>query len=204
MYKFEVKAAEAVSTVFHPVIMPLAGFVIIIYSGTYAGNLEPAARGNLILLLAGLTVVLPLIFIPLYMYVKLIKDVTMEDRRERLVPMYITLACYLFAFILIRNMPLSNIYNNFMVGVCLTLLLVIIVSMYWKISMHMAGLGGVVALILYLSFRLSTDLMIFLIVSLLASGFTACARLITGSHTPAQVYAGFALGFITIGAGIMV
>jgi hypothetical protein len=204
MDKFEKKLAAVISTVLHPVIMPLAGFVVILYSGTYPGNMEPGTKINLIMLVAGLTVILPLIFIPLYLYVRIIRELTMDNRRERLVPMYITLACYLFSFMLLRNMPLNNIYNNFMVGVCLTLLLVILVSMFWKISMHMAGLGGIVALVLFLSLGLNSDLMVYLVLSILAGGLAGYARLITGAHTPAQVYCGFALGFATIGLSMLV
>ena len=204
MSNTEKKFAEIISVLLHPVLMPLAGFLIIMYSGTYVGGMEADVKNFLIIIISGLTIVLPLIFIPLYLYIKLIRNVTMTNRRDRVVPFYITLVFYLIAFLLLRNLPLNNLYNNFMVGTCLTLLLIIIFSLFWKISIHMAGLGGIVALILYLSFRLDTDLMLYLVIAIFLSGAAAYARLATGAHTPLQVCAGFTLGLVTIASSLTV
>jgi len=204
MNKTEKTFAEIISVLLHPLLMPMAGYVIMMYSGTYLAGLETGVKTFLLVIVTSLTLVLPLVFIPLYLYTKIIRSVTMENRRDRVVPFYITLVFYIMAFMILKNLPLDNLYINFMVGTCLTLLVVIIISLFWKISIHLAGLGGIVALILFLSFRLNTDLMLYLVAAIFLSGAAAYARLLLGAHTPLQVYTGFLAGFVTIGASLLV
>ena len=70
------------------------------------------------------------------------------------------------------------------------------ISYFWKISAHLVGWGGLVGLILILSLRFNTDLMLFLILAILSSGFIGFARLKLEAHNPLQVYSGFLLGFV--------
>ena len=62
----------------------------------------------------------------------------------------------------------------------------------------MVGWGGIVGLVLSLSLRFSTDLMLFLILAILVSGCIGFARLRLNAHNPLQVYAGFLVGFLTV------
>jgi membrane-associated phospholipid phosphatase len=112
--------------------------------------------------------------------------------------MYITLIFYLAAYFLIRKLPVSAVYQRFLFGACLSILLVLAVSYFWKISTHLVGWGGLTGLILILSLRFHTDLMLLLIISLLLSGSVAFARLKLDAHTPMQVYTGFLLGLLTM------
>jgi membrane-associated phospholipid phosphatase len=69
--------------------------------------------------------------------------------------------------------------------------------------MHMVALGGLIALILYISFYLKVNLSFYLILAVLASGITGTARLLLNAHTPGEVYSGFILGFAVV-VGTMV
>jgi hypothetical protein len=59
----------------------------------------------------------------------------------------------------------------------------------------MIGLGGIVGLIISLSLTLHSNVIGYLMLFLLLSGLAATARLLLGSHSPAQIYTGFAVGF---------
>lgn len=195
MIEFERRAAHIISFLFHPLLMPLIGFLIINHSGTYVASLDYRLQRFISTVFFGLTFVLPLTFIPLYYYTRLIRSLKMPDKRDRIIPFFITLIFYLIAYLLIQQTQVSRVYHNFMLASCLTLFLVFVISFFWKISVHLAGLGGIVALIFCLSVLLETDLMSWLIISILAAGVTAYARLRLRAHDPLQVYAGFLLGF---------
>jgi membrane-associated phospholipid phosphatase len=60
----------------------------------------------------------------------------------------------------------------------------------------MVGWGGLVGLILSLSLRFNTDLVLFLILAILFSGIVGFARLKLTAHSPMQVYMGFLIGFL--------
>ena len=71
-----------------------------------------------------------------------------------------------------------------------------LISLRWKISAHLTGMGGLCAFIAVLSttYGASPSVMWVLIASVLISGIVGVARLGLGSHTPAQAGAGFLLG----------
>jgi len=131
-------------------------------------------------------------------YTHLAKNLEFSERRERQLPLYITLFFYVATYILIRKLPVSQVYQRFIFSACLSVLFVLAISYFWKISAHMVGWGGLVGLIVVLSFRFDSDLMLFLIISILLAGITAFARLRLDEHKPVQIYSGFLIGFLTI------
>jgi membrane-associated phospholipid phosphatase len=198
----EKRIAKAISYLFHPLVMPFLGFLVISHSGTYAASIDKGLNNYLGFMIFGITLVLPVTFIPLYFYTRLIKSVGMENRNDRVIPFFITTVFYFIAFVMVHKTPVSRIYSNFMLAACLSVFLVFVISVFWKISIHLAGLGGIVGLIICLSMMLDADLILLLAVSVFLAGITAYARLRLNAHTPAQVYAGFMLGLITM-LGVM-
>jgi len=191
----EKRIAEIISVLLHPLLMPTIGFLLIINSGTYVASLDYDQKSYMIFVVVGLTFLLPASFIPLYLFARLIKRISMPDKRDRIVPLYITLTCYLVAFLLIQKVPVSRIFQSYMLAACLILFFVMVISHFWKISAHLAGLGGIVALILSLSILLDADLILYMALSILLTGIAAYARLKINAHDPLQVYSGFLLGF---------
>src|SRR3972149_9728143 len=99
---------------------------------------------------------------------------------------------------MVRKLPVSSVYQRFLFASCISVLLVLTISYFWKISAHLVGWGGLTGLIASLSLRFHTDLMIFLIIALILSGITAFARLRLNAHNQSQVYSGFLLGILTV------
>ena len=58
----------------------------------------------------------------------------------------------------------------------------------------MTGLGGLTAFIFITSMYMEVNLLLFLILSIAASGIAASSRLHLSAHTPAEVVAGFVMG----------
>jgi len=194
----EKRLTQLISIIFHPIIMPVAGLIIISNSGIYASVIEPSLRNYLYFVFITFTVLLPLALVPLYYYTGLVKNINMSGKNERLVPFYITLILYFAAYLLVKSLPLSRIYDKFMLSACTTLSIVFIVSIFWKISAHMAGVGGITGLLAVLSYIFNADMMFFLITLIIVAGLTGYARLQEGSHSPLQVYIGFLAGFLTV------
>ncbi len=68
----------------------------------------------------------------------------------------------------------------------------------------MVGLGGLIALIIFISFYLKVNLSFYLILTVLFTGLTGTARLLLKAHTPVEVYSGFILGFAVVLATMMI
>jgi hypothetical protein len=196
----EKRIASFISYVSHPLLMPMIGLLVISNSGTYAADLDPRFTNFIYLSVFLLTFMIPVAMMLLFYFTRLTKSLQFSERRERLFPLYVTLFFYIATYILIRKLPVSQVYQRFIFSACLSVLFVLAISYFWKISAHLVGWGGVVGLIVVLSFRFDTDLMLFLIIAIVAAGVTAFARLKLNEHIPGQVYSGFMVGFFTITA----
>jgi membrane-associated phospholipid phosphatase len=196
--EIEKKIAEVLSYIAHPLFIPLLGLVVISNSGTYAADLDPRFTHFIYLAVFIFTLLLPAGLIPLFYYSGMVRNIQLSERRERLIPMYITLVFYVAAYLLIRKLPVSMVYQRYLFAGCLSILLLLAVSYFWKISAHLMGWGGLVSLIVCLSLRFNTDLMLFLIFSIFMTGCVGSARLRLDAHNPLQVFAGFLLGFLTV------
>jgi len=194
----EKRIASIISYIFHPLLMPMVGLVVISNSGTYAADLDHRFTNFIYLSTFLLTFMIPVALMPLLYYTGMAGSMQFSQRRERLFPLYLTLFFYIAAYLLIRKLPVSLVYQRFMFAACLSVLLVLATSYFWKISAHLVGWGGVVGLIAILSYRFGSDMMIFLVVAILFTGITAFARLRLNEHVPLQVYSGFLLGILTI------
>jgi membrane-associated phospholipid phosphatase len=73
-----------------------------------------------------------------------------------------------------------------------------IISLRWKISNHMASIGGLTGALIALSLRLEINTSYILALVFLFAGLIGTARLILKKHNPLQIYAGYALGFFVM------
>ena len=83
-----------------------------------------------------------------------------------------------------------------MIGALIILFIAHAITLRWKISIHMLGIGGLTGALIGLSQRFQYDHFIMISVVVLLAGFVGYARLKTNSHNFQQVYAGFIIGLI--------
>ena len=198
------KAAPLISNLFHPLIMPSLGLLIILNSGTYLALLDPAAKRAIMFVMALGTLIFPLMMLPVLQYRTLIlKNGQEATKEERLVPQVIVLVLYIITFVYFKRLPLSQVIHAYVLSVAGTFFLVILVNLKFRISIHAAALGGLTGLIIALIFLYETPLHGFLMLSFLAGGLTGSSRLALGDHW-GEVLSGFLLGFVVVILTILV
>ena len=192
------KTALLITYLFHPLLMPTIGLLIILNSGTYLALHDPAAKRAIMFVMALGTLVFPLMMLPVLQYRTLVVRNGQEaTRTEKMVPQLIILVLYIITFVYFRKLPLGQVIHAYVLAVSLTLLLVIVLNLKLKVSIHTAGLGGITGLILALIFLFDTPLQGFLILTLFAGGLTGSSRLARGDHW-GQVLGGFLLGMAVV------
>jgi membrane-associated phospholipid phosphatase len=160
-------------------------------------SLLPSDIKRIILLVIGAnTLGLPLLMMPLFIQFGVIKNLKMESNKERVLPLTFTLIPYFLSVYFLVKLPIPFIISAFMLGASLTVASCLIITYWWKISIHLVGIGGLIGFLIAFSIRLYTDVLFFLLISILIAGLLASARLYTKAHKPLQVYLGFMLGFI--------
>jgi membrane-associated HD superfamily phosphohydrolase len=142
---------------------------------------------------------IPLTLIPVFLYFRQIRKIEMDQKRERLVPLFLTMICLFIGYYLVAKFSPIRVINIFLLASSVIAFLILIISVFWKISIHMAGIGGITALIAVLSYSYKIDMTIMLCIIILISGIIASARLAMGAHSPLELLAGFAIGLVTVG-----
>jgi hypothetical protein len=192
------KIALVITVLLHPLLMPFLGLLIIFRADTYMSFIEHRLLIKILIFIFVLTVALPLSFLPFYLYARLVRKVEMNSTRERVIPYFLTFILFYIAHFMVKKLPLNDIYSLFLFAVSVSVLVMSIITYFWKISAHMVGIGGITGLIISLSLRYGANYMVMLIVAIILAGITGYSRLMLASHKPSQVYSGFALGFFII------
>lgn len=125
-----------------------------------------------------------------------ISSYRVDDRRERLLPLLVGAICYLLCAITLAKIPSVVFLRKFMVAAACCEVLCLVVSLRWKISLHLTGMGAVVALLVVMNIAGVGHMLIPLSVAILGAGALASARLYLGCHNGMQVLAGFGGGFL--------
>jgi hypothetical protein len=186
--------ARIVSFIFHPLLMPSAGLLLLFNSGTYLEFLTFNQKKAIFLILLTGTAILPLTIIPVMLFQRMISSIRMENTRERVMPLSITVIFYGFTWYLLNKLNAPGLITIYSITASITVLLCAVISMKWMISLHMTALGALAGMVLAVSMRFNINLILYLSVIFLISGVAGWARLSLKAHTPAQVYTGFGGG----------
>jgi membrane-associated phospholipid phosphatase len=126
----------------------------------------------------------------------MISSITLEKREERKYPIIVTVIFYVSNYYFLSKVHLPAPYLFFLLAGMFSLLTTLIVTYFWKISMHMTGIGGLCGAFLLLGIVWPVDIRFILAGLFVIAGMTGTSRLLLNAHTPAQVAAGFFAGFL--------
>lgn len=187
--------AKALSYVFHPLLIPTLGFLLLMNSGFYFTMLSFEAKKFIMIIVVLSTLVLPLTGIGLMMLVTRFK-LNLDKASDRIIPLLNTALFYYLGFYFLGKLPVYPIYRIMLISSVLTIAVLLFITIRWKISAHLAAIGGLIGVFLALSLRLHFNGSMLICLLLLVAGVVGTSRIILEKHRPLQVYAGFILGFL--------
>ncbi len=191
----EKNLAKLLSIIFHPLLFPTIGILVLLNSGTVLEYLPFQAKKVIFLIVLVSTFVLPLTFVPFFIFQKIIKDVQMDNHRERLIPLFVTSILYFFSYYLLIRLGAPITISKFILTAGISVFALFLFTIKWKISAHMIGIGGLTGAIIAFSFMLNVNLEIFIIISIVLSGLLGYSRLKLSSHKQFEIYTGWITGF---------
>jgi len=103
----------------------------------------------------------------------------------------------------LRNIQAPEIISSFISGCFIATVTAAIINIWWKISLHAIGMGGITGLLVIitvLKFCYPENL---IFQAILYSGIVATARLWLNTHNLLQIVAGYVLGYIIITVSIL-
>jgi hypothetical protein len=199
MKNFQQSFAQIFSFVFHPLLIPTIGFLLLFFSDFYFTILPFSIKRFILLVVFGSTCVLPALSIYLLSLNQKF-DIKMEKNTDRIMPLMLSSIFYFTGYLILKKLPVFQIFSLFLIASVLVQIALLIITLRWKISAHLAAIGGLLGGFLGLSFRLQENPFYILIFLILISGALGTARLILEKHTRPQIYAGFLLGFFIMNA----
>lgn len=190
--------SKLVSYIFHPLLIPTFGLILLFNTGSYLSYLPFNAQRAIYIIVFISTFILPLSFMPFFLYTEKISSIFLHKKKERLIPLIITVIFYFFAYYILTNLNAPKIIRLFMFGGTCSVLLALLITYFWKISTHAMGIGGLLALAIIISFRLMVDLNLIIMSLILICGIIGTARIYLQAHNPLQVFSGLMLGFLSV------
>ncbi len=196
---FITRCANIISWVFVPLLMPVYG-IMLIFSLSFLAYAPFHTKLVFTLIVFGANFIVPMLLVLLLKKMKLIDDIGLNGRRERLIPYIITIVCLgstgLFLYFKMAPLWVAMFYA----GGALAALINLIVNFRWKISAHAAGIAGVVAMLIQVIKEgpSSEGMEWWIVGAIVTAGLLGSARVWLGRHTLMQVLAGSAVGFLSV------
>jgi hypothetical protein len=191
--------AEIISVVFHPVFMPLV-MAIVLYRINPAGfsGLTSKQLGLLFLNIGITTLFFPLFSILLMKPLGFISSYKLPTARERTIPLMATMIFYFWVSHVFNSMPgvVPFILKVLLLGNFWGIILIFLVNIFTKISMHTSAAGGMIGIIIVLMITSNTNLIMPLFAALIIAGVIGTARMIVGAHQRGDVWLGYIIGIL--------
>ncbi len=192
-------AARWISILLHPLFMPVYTLVLAFrLDFNLSFFLPPVVLWVTLGMVFVMTVLFPLTSVLMLLRGGLVETLEMRTRKERIAPYVMTLFYYSLAYWLLRKTEHHGATYAMLFGAILAVGLTTVITLRWKISAHMVGIGGLLGALTGLFLLHGTFNIQVLAIVIVIVGVLGTARLVDSDHDPAQVHIGALLGFLVM------
>ncbi len=193
--------SQIISTLLSPLLVPVYGVALAFWCSMLA--VAPlGVRLRLTVVAFIITCLMPVLVIFLLHKLGIVKDRQLNDRTERTLPYIAVALSYAGCAWTLWNANAPSWLWLFMAGGVAAVIVNIVVNRWWKISAHLAAMGGLVALVFRIAVEnlalASVNYLAVVSVVVIAAGLVGSARIYLGRHTLMQVFAGALNGFLCV------
>ena len=189
--------SDIISLIFHPLLITSYVFGIVLFEYPYLNIPNIEYKYILLALVFVCTFIIPSLIIYTLKKSNIITSIRLENRKERLIPFLFTIGVYVYTFFLLKNQSYyDQLFSNIILVITISLVAILLITLFWKISAHGIGMGGLTGLIFWIHFTSPSYHNELIIISLLGTASVMSARLYLRAHTSSQVYFGYLVGFV--------
>ena len=116
-------------------------------------------------------------------------------REQRYMPLLLTIFSYFFCAIIMYKRDLPWYMNGIILASLMILFVNFIINARWRVSEHMAAIGGVMAGVIAFSSLFLYDPTKWICIFTLIAGALGSARMILGHNNLGEIFGGFFIGF---------
>lgn len=203
--------ANTISVIFHPLFLAFVLVALTYRIDEYAYYInDERGIGAFLIMSFFMMVVFPAVSIAMLAGLNFISKVSMPKREDRIIPLIITLALYIWYYINVtNNAAFPNSLRFVSLGLCLSVGASFFINNFTKISLHAVGIAGLtmalgillmsaskgyidIDLLFLGEYRVSA---IFVLLScVVLCGCVGTSRLYLRAHHPQEIYGGYLVG----------
>ncbi|HTI14393.1 MAG TPA: hypothetical protein VL461_07470 [Dictyobacter sp.] len=180
-HPFSLQAARFISTVLSPAIIALPVLLLVALS-THQSNALLSALIAIFFLSIG-----PMIYIGIGVRMGKFTDIDVSVRSQRTGPFLFGLGSCLLGFMVLVLTHAPRYLQDVLLLICISGLILMIITFWWKISMHTSSLSAAITLLIMIYGRIILPASILIVL-------VCWSRVVLKRHTIAQVTAGTILG----------
>ena len=193
--KTMLRVARITSIVFTPFSIPFLAFLVL-FLFSYLRIMPILYKGIVLGIVYCFTILTPTITIFLFRKINGFARQELSERKKRYVPILLTIISYVFCLLMMRKLNIPW-YMTAIIFVSLAISIIcILVNLKWKLSEHMAGMGGIIGGLVSFSALFSYNPVVWLCLFILIAGILGSARIVLGHHTLGEVLSGFVVGLV--------
>jgi hypothetical protein len=187
-----------ISVVFQPLLIPTLVFGLLLFGVPQATSIHEGFKSWIFFSIVLATLLIPMITIFGLRLSGTLKSLHMPEVKDRRLPFVITTLFFLLTTLFLRqNTVFDPVLWLSMSIICVSVVVLTGVSFFWKMSAHMTGMGGLLAVVLVMGTKFPNFEVLYpLLGVLLLCGMVAWARLYLQAHRPLEIYVGLTTGFL--------
>ena len=193
--KTMLRVARITSIVFTPFSIPFLAFLVL-FLFSYLRIMPILYKGIVLGIVYCFTILTPTITIFLFRKINGFARQELSERKKRYVPILLTIISYVFCLLMMRKLNIPWYMTGIIFVSLVISIICILVNLKWKLSEHMAGMGGIIGGLVSFSALFSYNPVVWLCPFILIAGILGSARIVLGHHTLGEVLSGFVVGLV--------
>lgn len=184
--------SKIISIVFHPLLIPT--YIILLFiqlNSIYFTSLNPKIAFGIVFIN---TFFFPALAILLMKKLEFIDSLEMPDKQQRIIPLIVTIICYIWTYLSVRKTGFPTPYTWFILGAVISLGLAFVINILHKLSLHMVAVSGALIAIMMMFFYAQQNVQFYFLLAILVVGLVASSRLFLNAHNAREINTGFIVG----------
>ncbi len=191
--KKQLSILRTLAVICHPTIITFVGFLWL-FTFSYLAILPIAYKTIVLAMVFCFTILIPLAGIFFYSRTNHLDIRKLGNRRNRSIIYMLTLFPYAACLYLLYKLNMPGIMTGILITAIATLVVNTIINLFWKISIHMAGMGLLIGIIIAFSPIYHINPVLWLSLIILLTGTSGTCSILCKLHTLPQVLAGVSVG----------
>ena len=188
--------------IFTPFYLPIVGLIALFFL-SYLRFYPPSYKLQVLAVVYFFTILLPTVLIHLYRRYQGWSLIDLGIKERRMVPYIISILCYFTCVYVMNRLHMPHFMGTIVVAGLLVQVVCALINVWWKISTHTAGIGGMAGALFAFSEYLDFNPIWWFCLIFTIAGMVGTSRMILRQHSLGQVVGGFWVGFVCAAIAIL-